>query len=133
LDVSGNAEVNDGLLKATCNFSPDLRRLAAAACLALDGSFLDRLAVSCPRLESLVLARCHGVADGAIQTFLLEAAAALAVRGGGLATLSLDGCAGLSDAGLRMVLRGCPRLRRVSLLRCIGLTPAGGEWRRKEV
>jgi Zn-finger in Ran binding protein and others len=49
----------------------------------------------------------------------------LGMKGSHITTLQLNNCAGIADAALRMIARGCPTLQTVSILNCSSVTHHG--------
>jgi Zn-finger in Ran binding protein and others len=47
------------------------------------------------------------------------------MKGSHITTLQLNNCAGITDAALRMIARGCPALQTVSVLNCSAVTHHG--------
>lgn len=147
-DGGGHQDVEDGMIKAIAqSCEGKLEILILDDCLQLTGAFLERVATCCPRLSHLSLNNCANVSDQSIQAFLFESksvgdgvleclelagvdfgslsAQALSMRGRHLQSLVLDGCRGLTDAGLRSISSACPQLQNASILRCGSLTSHG--------
>ncbi|KAG5186901.1 hypothetical protein JKP88DRAFT_276316 [Tribonema minus] len=120
LSTSGCAKVTDQSLQAFFQNCSTAVRHPPAALLSAAAAHCPRpLSPSMQHLCALDLSRC-GVGGLTAQ--------ALGARGAGLQSLTLDGCAGVTDAALRLVLRGTPQLRRASVIGCGALTPSGA-WR----
>jgi hypothetical protein len=105
-----------------------LARLDLGGCRRLTGArgALAAVAHGCPRLGELVLEDCPGVGDEALSTGVC--------RMRGLRSLSLAGCAGVTDAGVRALTAGAaagPALLRVAAPLAVAAAPAGACQRRR--
>lgn len=93
----------------------ELSWLNCTRCLQLGDDGTIMLALKCPRLTSLYLARCCGVTDTSLTVF-----------GDGflssLRELHLAGCRCISDVGLRAVASGCPQLVALHVDACAGVS-----------
>eukprot|EP01105_Mastigella_eilhardi_P007895 TRINITY_DN1960_c0_g3_i2.p1 TRINITY_DN1960_c0_g3~~TRINITY_DN1960_c0_g3_i2.p1 ORF type:complete len:1499 (-),score=349.94 TRINITY_DN1960_c0_g3_i2:36-4532(-) len=121
LDVSGCVNVSDQCLAELArNCALSLKVLAAARCPRVTGVGAGAIASTCSALATLDLSCCARLGDDAFSVRPVLAAAAV----GKLASLSLRGCALLTDAGVRAAMCACPLLHCLDLACCPHLTDA---------
>lgn len=115
LRVSGTTSCTDRLLEALAASSTRLRSLAVARCPVTDRGVVALAGARGGLLLSLDLGYAAGVTDAS--------AASLAAHCPSLERLRVCGTA-LTDEGLGAIVRGCPRLKLLSVRQCAGV--AGG-------
>jgi len=100
--LSEKADLMDVLLQCCTS----LEHLTVSNCPFITDSAVQTIANRCPKLQSLKLSRCRKISDQALSHLNLLSE---------LRTLSLKKCSGLSEAGIRELLKGVPKLQQLDV------------------
>jgi F-box/leucine-rich repeat protein 2/20 len=117
IDLSSCLEVNDDALDIVGNVAGHrLKCINLAKITQFTDQGLMRLLSNCPGLRELDLSYCSYIGDaGMVGVAQLR----------NLATLKLENCRDITDAGLGAIAAGCKALRHLSLKWCLGVTDNG--------
>jgi hypothetical protein len=113
LSVQSRLLLTDATLRRVAAHCRDLRLLDVASSAAT-GAGLNIIAQSCQQLEVLNVGYLEDITDELLITLSTHCA--------GLRNIALDGCASVSDIGMRALLHGCPLLQQVSINGCRGVS-----------
>ena len=119
LDISRCRKVTDNGLNILAKNCLNLKRLDLEECSRITDSSLHHLALSCHRLSHLNIGFCDLVSDEGVRYIGNSSCAAEC-----LSVLELDNLSQITDACLTY-LYGCHNLKRIELIDCQYITPAG--------
>ncbi|XP_041026879.1 putative F-box/LRR-repeat protein 9 [Juglans microcarpa x Juglans regia] len=120
--VFWNFSISDKGLSEIAASIPLLEELEISYCFGITEKFLEAVGRSCPHLKSLKLRRevCWGDPFNECDLW----AVAIAKNMPGLVSLQLDGN-NLTNEGVQVILKGCPRLQSLELRHCRYVTMKG--------
>lgn len=95
-------------------FFDSLRILDLTDCSELGDKGIEKIVQSCPRLRNLILAKCRQISDRAVF--------AITKLGKNLHYIHLGHCARITDLSVEALAKACNRIRYVDLACCVNLT-----------
>ena len=108
LSLEGLWRLSDTGLLSVVFSCRDLVYLFLSDCDVTD-STLHAIAEKCPRIKRLILRGLDRVTDDGLECIGRACS--------GLSHLDLGSCGGIGDAGVRSIVSGCPRMRRLILMK----------------
>ncbi|OAY71157.1 F-box protein At1g47056-like [Ananas comosus] len=120
LDGWKTNRIGDPSLSALARACPDLQELVLIGVNPTARS-LEPVAANCRALERLALCGCDTFGDAEL--------ACVAAKCAALKKLCVKGCP-VTDVGLGALADGCPKLVKVKIKKCRGVTPECAEWLR---
>ena len=93
-----------------------LRILDLTDCIELGDKGVEKIVQTCPRLRNLILAKCRQITDRAVF--------AITKLGKNLHFIHLGHCARISDVSIEALAKSCNRIRYIDLACCVNLTDA---------
>ncbi|XP_078447881.1 uncharacterized protein LOC144716588 [Wolffia australiana] len=118
LEISDCPDAGDELLLAVAAAAPGLRRITLRAADGVTDEGVLSLLQRLRGLSRVDLSRCRRITDRSV-------AALASSAGGSLVSLALEGCELVTDRGLALVARLCPRLAELDLTNCRRITDSG--------
>ncbi|KAG0260410.1 hypothetical protein DFQ27_003526 [Actinomortierella ambigua] len=116
LHLSDCTFLTDAAIVALAKNMPNLQDISLSFCCALTDVAVESLVHACPRLEKIDLSFCGSAVSDASLYELTKSRTSQTVE-----DLEIRGCVRVSESGVKEILTGCPRLRRLNVSSCTGI------------